>query len=450
MQLNRQGNDLRRRLISASCALLGAATAHAQEPPAAATDSAGAESMVIDSALAYYHEGDGRITAIEPIVNLRHDAGDERITSLNLTLDALSGSSPNGALKSRAPQTFASPSGSSLSGSAQTYTTSSGQVTSSGSPVYTIAPGQLPVDPNYHDQRVAAGGDWQLPLSRLARVNVGGKLSWEHDFLSVTGSAAYTRDFNQKNTTLSVGLSDEADLLRPIGGAPVPGSEYALFHKQGNRSKNGVGLVLGATQVFSERWVSQLNLSVDHFRGYLNDPYKIISIIDAAGNPGGYLYEQRPDARTRRSVYLENRFGWRRASTAFSLRYMNDDWGIRSETAQLRVRWWNSQHDRYLEPTARYYRQTAADFYSPWLLTTATQYVDASADERLGAFHATTFGLKYGIKASGSSGSEWNLRLDYYQQVADQQLAAPGVLQGLALYPGLKSLMFQVGYRFSY
>ena len=447
--MTRVAPDVRRRLIAASCALLGAGTAQSQEVPPTQPDSSTAGTLAIDSALAYYKESDGRITAIEPVVNLRHDSGDDHVVSLNFTFDSLSGSSPNGALKSHSAQTFASPSGSSLNGAPQTYTTTSGQLAYSSSPVYTIAAGQLPVDPNYHDQRVAAAGDWQLPLSRLARVNLGGKLSWEHDFLSVTGSAAYAQDFNEKNTTLSFGINDEADALRPIGGAPLPGSEYALFRKQGNKSKNGFGLLAGVTQVISPRWVSEFNVAVDRFRGYLNDPYKIVSIITPAGDPSGYLYEQRPETRTRRSAYLENRVGSQRTSLALSLRYMSDDWGIRSDTAQLRLRWWNPQHDRYLEPTVRWYRQTAADFYSPWLLSTATQYVNVSSDERLGAFHALTYGLKYAVRSQPDSGSELSFRLEYYQQLVDHKDVAPIGLQGLDLYPGLRSVMFQVGYRFS-
>ena len=48
-------------------------------------------------------------------------------------------------------------------------------------------------------------------------------------------------------------------------------------------------------------WLSEFNLSVDRFTGYLNDPYKITSIIDSAGNTTGYVYESRPDQRTRKS-----------------------------------------------------------------------------------------------------------------------------------------------------
>jgi hypothetical protein len=77
----------------------------------------------------------------------------------------------------------------------------------------------------------------------------------------------------------------------------------------------------------TRNWLAQANVSVDRFHGYLNDPYKIVSVIDSTGGPAGYVYENRPDSRTRRSVYLENRVGWRASSATVSFRYMTDTWG---------------------------------------------------------------------------------------------------------------------------
>jgi hypothetical protein len=72
------------------------------------------------------------------------------------------------------------------------------------------------------------------------------------------------------------------------------------------KTKDGVGL----TQVMARNWLSDFNPSVDRFTGYLNDPYKFRSIINAAGGTVGYLYENRPDQRTRTSAYWENRVAW--------------------------------------------------------------------------------------------------------------------------------------------
>ena len=424
----------RKRLMAASCALLGVGAARSQETDMAPPDSGLLEDWSVDSALAYYHE-DGRIQAIEPVVDVAKVFADGQALNLNVTFDALSGASPNGALTSRTAQTFSSPSGKLKH-------------------QYTTAAGQLPVDPNYQDDRVAVGGSWTVPFTRVDQVSVGGKLSAEDDFYSATVNASIAHDFNEKNTTLSFGVDNEFDSIHPIGGAPVPGSDYELAEKQtGGKTKDGVGMLLGVTQVMTRKWLSEFNVSIDRFHGYLNDPYKLTSVINSAGGTTGYEYESRPDQRTRRSAYWENRLGWSsQLSTALSLRYMSDNWGVRSDTAQLHLRWTFANRERYIEPTIRWYRQTAADFYMPFIMNTekpTTGY--QSSDSRLGAFHALTYGVKYAQKLPGLGSrpeSEISIRAEYYQQTFDERMQVPAGLQGLDLYPGLKAVLVQIGWRF--
>ena len=425
--------------MAASCALLGASAAPAQEASGPHKEEGLLnrllEGVSFDSALAYYRE-DGRIQAIEPVVNLSKTFASGDVASLNVTFDSLSGASPNGAVPSNVPQTFASPSGTSLA---------------TGRHLYTIAPGRLPADPNYQDDRIAVAGEWQLPLSRLTHLNLGGKISGEDDFISATVSASIAQDFNERNTTLLLGINNEFDSLRPIGGAPVPDSDYAAFDKNGNKTKDGVGVLLGLTQVMTRHWLSELNLSWDRFHGYLNDPYKITSVLDGAGNTLAYVYENRPDERTRKSAYLENRVAWNNGSAGLALRYMQDDWGIHSDTAQAHVHFSFANRQQYLEPSIRWYKQSAADFYTPWLTGEKPSIGFQASDSRLGAFHAFTYGVKYAYKLSsdaGWAGSEFSVRLEYYRQIQDQRSAAPVLLQNFDLYPGLKAILVQFGWRF--
>jgi Protein of unknown function (DUF3570) len=437
VQLKRKAQSVRHQLAAASCALLGATAARGQDsggvPP-----EVQASDWSVDSALAYYHE-DGRIQAIEPIVDVSKAYAAGQLLSLKLTADSLSGASPNGALTSNKAQTFASPSGTSLS-----------PLSSSGKAAhpYTVLPGQLPEDPDYHDQRFAAALSWDQPLTRLTQASFGSKFSYEDDFFSASVDASIAHDFNEKNTTASLEVNGEFDTINPIGGTPVPLSDYLLFDKaSASEHKNGAGVLLGLTQVITPQWVAELNLSADRFTGYLNDPYKIISVLDLLGNTTGYVYERRPDERTRRSVYLENRVGWGRASVALSMRYMTDDWQVHSETVQLTPRWWMQGRTQYLEPTVRWYHQSAAYFYTPWLSSADAEVGYASSDQRLAAFDAVTYGLKYGVKIDDAR-QELSLRIEYYQQRLTDRIASPAVLEGLDLYPGVKSILVQLGWGF--
>jgi hypothetical protein len=438
MQLETDVAGARRRLIAASCALLSAATARGEETSVPEKLGRLLENWQVQSAVAYYHEN-GRIQAIEPVVNAARETSDGGKAGLNFTFDSLSGSSPNGASPSRVPQTFASPSAKSFADARHTYT---------------VAPGRLPVDPSYSDARAAGGANWTFNLSRLTQATVGGKFSYEDDFYSATVNASVDHSFNDKNTTVSFGINSENDFLQPIGGAPVPLSDYTLFEKGGHKSKRGQGLLLGLTQVMTRSWLTQVNVSLDRFSGYLNDPYKLVSVIDGSGSPVSYVYENRPDSRTRRSAYLENRVAWQRSSAVVSLRYMTDTWGVRSDTAQLRLRWWSSSRDQYLEPSARWYRQTAADFYRPWIVNGDAQGPYASADSRLAAFRALTYGMKYGILLHeglggfAREGTEFNLRFEYYQQTIQDGPPGPGALSGLDLYPRLKAILLQFGFNY--
>jgi hypothetical protein len=241
VQLKRKAQSVRHQLAAASCTLLGATAARGQDsggvPP-----EAQASDWSVDSALAYYHE-DGRIQAIEPVVDVSKAFAAGQLLGLKLTADSLSGASPNGALTSNKTQTFASPSATSFS-----------PVPTSGktSRPYTVLPGQLPEDPNYHDQRIAAALSWDQPLTRLTQMSFGSKLSDEHDFFSASVDASIAHDFNEKNTTASLDVNGEFDTINPIGGTPVPTSDYALFDKTtSSEHKNGAGVLLGLTQVIT-------------------------------------------------------------------------------------------------------------------------------------------------------------------------------------------------------
>jgi len=137
----------------------------AARTPHGPADSGLLEDWSVDSALAYYHE-DGRIQAIEPVVDVAKVFADGQALNFNVTFDALSGASPNGALTSRTAQTFASPSG-------------------KRQHQYTTAPGELRAIRLSYD-RIAAGGNWTVPFTRVDQVSVGGKLSAEDDFYSAT------------------------------------------------------------------------------------------------------------------------------------------------------------------------------------------------------------------------------------------------------------------------
>jgi hypothetical protein len=230
VQLKRQGSSLQLGLMAASCALLST-TARAQ--------ATGDTPTQLDTDVLYYKEsGGGGVRVIEPVVSLKRDFGDQRVLNGSLVIDSISGPTPNGAMPSHKPQTFASPSSSSLVPKPGAKTT-----------LYTIAPGDLPMDPHFKEQRVGADLGWSQPVGLDNGVSFGGHLSTEHDFDSIGANAGASHDFNAKNTTLSISFSGEYDRIHAHGGNPVPGSDYELYEKEPSQTKTVTGVLVGVTQV---------------------------------------------------------------------------------------------------------------------------------------------------------------------------------------------------------
>lgn len=404
----------------------------------------------VDSSLLVYSESDSRVTAIEPIVALKKDLGDEHIFSMKMTLDSLTGASPNGATPSNSPQTFTGP---------------------SGENTYTADAGEVPLDDSFKDTRAALNLNWEQPLGERNKMSVGGNFSKEYDFTSMGLTAAIARDFNNKNTTLSLGVGFESDQINPVGDTPAAYSSMingdedlveSLKQTSGDESKDIVDLLLGVTQVMNRHWVTQINYSYGDSSGYHNDPYKVLSVLDDQGNnvnhpsaqiDNWYIYESRPDARTRHSLYWANKIHLTEDVIDFSYRYYTDDWGIDSHTLDLRYRY-NFAGNMYLEPHLRWYQQSAADFYHLYLsastdITGGNVNLDyASADPRLSELTGTTLGIKYGIEFSRYS--EFNIRLEQYTQSYKENASTLPALSGLDLAPDLKAMTISVGYSFEF
>ena len=182
----------------------------------------------------------------------------------------------------------------------------------------------------------------------------------------------------------------------------------------------------------------QFNYSYSDSSGYLSDPYKILTAIDANGDaiflpqvPGvegpSHLnyYEHRPDSRSKHSLYAQGKYYMSGKVLDASYRYMTDDWEIDSHTIDLRLRW-PIGDTSYLEPHLRFYTQTAAEFYQISLngLNEGEPLPEyASADYRLGDFDALTAGLKFGWKTGG--GNDMSVRLELYSQSGNVVVERP-------------------------
>ena len=433
-------------MASATCVLLGTGLSQpvvAQVPPA---------DWEFDSAILYYSEQD-RVTAVEPVVSARKDLGDAEFLDLRFVIDVLSGASPSGAVPSDVQQTFSGP---------------------SGQNAYTVDAGETPLDPNFKDTRFAANLLWEKPRSREFTSFLGASFSNEEDYTSLGLSATGTYDLNNKNTTLTAGVALSFDTVSPSGGAPDGLTELVAGSSGENegededdehgddegpsKSKTLTDFLLGVTQILNRQTLMQVNYTIGQSKGYLTDPYKILSVVDSNGDlvapvtPGNtldyrYLHEKRPDSRTRQSLYAKINHQFTDDVVYMSYRYYWDDWGIKSHTIDLRYRFQLGSH-HYLQPHARQYKQNAADFYHYFLVDGPLPDF-ASADYRLGDMTTTTIGLLYGVEKD--SHREFNFRIETIRQSGEGHPAtAVGTLRKYDLFPDVNAIIFQASYSYKF
>jgi hypothetical protein len=428
-------------LTAATCGLLGIA-------PSASIAADAQPKWDVESAFLYYGESDGRVKDLSLSAHATRDFGDDRKLGLDLSVDSLTGASPSGAIASDAAQTFTSP---------------------SGHKIYDTPAGEVPLDDSFLDTRVALNGNWSQPFARLYTVNAGVGFSSEYDYQHIGANLGLTRDFNQRNTTLSLAMAYANDTIKPVGGLPLPlaqmgdavGDDSSPANRGGDSdSKNVTDVLLGMTQVLGRHTVLRVNLSYSNSSGYLTDPYKILSVVDpstgqpiarspapgASGPLNVYLFENRPDSRRKEGVYAELRHDFSGKVLQVDYRFSTDDWEVDSHTLESRLRLPFGESS-YLEPHVRYYQQTAASFYRYSLPNASGLPEFATADARLADMNAVTVGLKYGHVTAG--GNEWNARLEFYQQKAK----APtefliGDQRSNTQMPDFNAVILQFGYHF--
>jgi hypothetical protein len=251
---------------------------------------------------------------------------------------------------------------------------------------------KVPVVP-MHDIRMAESFETDFNFG-IHHIRPEVSYSEEHDYISYGGSLNYSIDLNQKNTTLNVGWSHNADTVLPIQGENI-------FQRMSKSSDEfGVGL----TQLLGPKTILTANVSARESQGYLSDPYR------------GVVFDDYPQGDpTSISVYPENRPGRRDSYTGFvsltqfvsplngaaavSYRFYDDSYGVLAHTGELE---WRQKIGRRITvcPSFRYYRQTAASFYAtqfagdptnPFDPTPTPQYF--SSDYRLSEMEAFTFGI---------------------------------------------------------
>jgi hypothetical protein len=336
-------------------AFLGAALVlHLARPSARADDS-------VAYKFENYREEDGRITVETQGATADEDIGPYGHLSLTGTIDAVAGATPTGR---PAPP-----------GSDQVVLT------------------------EIHTRRKAWSGDYAQQLWNV-NIDAGFAESRESDYVSDGWSVTTLADFNEKNTTLRVGLAGTDNRVE-------------VFFEPAYLPKHTNDAIVGITQVLGPRTFVTVNLSAGRETGYLSEPHKFVEkAIEIL--PNIYLEqsfaENSPDEREHEALYLavDHAYPAVRGALEGSYRLYADTYGIVAHT--LGASWIQHVGARWtLQPSVRLYQQSAARFYyydlddttiTPFRVPmgTAPYY---SSDFRLSAEDTCSYGAKAVFRAAG-------------------------------------------------
>ena len=175
-------------------------------------------------------------------------------------------------------------------------------------------------------------------------------------------------------TTLGYGGSFSHDLIRP--------TDAAIYGRIARATKNTASAFGSLAWVLDRDSVLQAGIQLNLEHGFLTDPYKLFAYGEHV------LPERRPDRRVEAAGLVRYRHSYAQIDAALHLdyRYAQDSWGLSSHTVE--ASWHQGLGGGWrLVPALRWYSQSAARFYAPFLAASAGQRF-YSSDYRLGTFGA--------------------------------------------------------------
>ncbi len=252
--------------------------------------------------------------------------------------------------------------------------------------------------------------------------------SKEEDYRSQAYGAGVTIDFNDRNTTLSIGFGNSNDEVRSV-------DDPELDERRKTRE-----ILLGVTQLIDRNSLLQSNLAYTRSSGYLSDPYRstLSFYRDGLFPPVVLARDSRPDLR-HQWAWL-NRYkrslSAQKAVISAEYRFYRDDWGIRAHT--IYASWLQQMSDRWQwEAGLRYHSQSEADFYRAEITQRpAPQYT--SSDQRLAAFGALEPGIKLIVQIT--AGTAVDLGVSLYRQQGNWKLGG-----GTPTFEPLQALTVNAG-----
>jgi len=226
---------------------------------------------------------------------------------------------------------------------------------------------------------------------------VGGYYSTELDYVGKALFANYTRQLNQGNTAVGIGISQSADTWSPNNNRDLDVD---------NRDERKIDL--SVNQLLSPTASIQFVYSYMYSEGFLASPYPYL-----LQNNTFIGLENYPGTRTGHAFAIKGlKYIDDENVMNFSYRYYTDDWDIDSHTISAELL--HDVNDNWMVGArVRYYTQSGSNFAK-----TLGEYTQAdiyvASDYRMTAFDSYNVGIPVTYKPSNESPYSVSFSVDYY------------------------------------
>jgi hypothetical protein len=273
--------------------------------------------------------------------------------------------------------------------------------------------GQVPLT-QLSEQRKAWSGDLTEHIANVA-VDAGFADSRESDYVSNGWSLNTHADFNQKNTTVLLGVAGTSDRVE-------------VFFEPAYLAKHTADGIIGVTQLLDSLTSVSVDLSWGRATGYLGEQHKLVEKT-VAFFPGVFLAESfgenRPDARDLGSAVftVDRAFPALAGAAEGSYRLYRDTFGVVGNTFELA--WFQHLGPQWaLRPFFRFYDQSAADFY--YYNLDATAIVPTRLPNGQGPYYSSDYRISAMDSYSVGAKLIWNLTRRWEADVAFERYQMRG------------------------
>ena len=222
----------------------------------------------------------------------------------------------------------------------------------------------------------------------------GLSVSNEYDYGSVGAHVGWSKDLDQRNTTLAVGLRLYSDTvyLYDIDGENL-----------GQDDRQTIDLSVSSTRVLGPRTVGSVELEYTAQTGLLSTPFHEVILAPSVGFPDGQrIAERLPDSRARMGLGMRlNHSFSKRVAQRVSYRFYNDDWGITAHTLEAETHFrLPTKNEAWIYPILRFHTQSGSDYFGlPGTFVGDEPYLTADRDLSELTSQKLGLGFRYQFRA---------------------------------------------------